>query len=144
MDPFQLLYSHVNQILRYNKVSGGCRQPLRQFNKITLGQLCPWSCLPACNFPAPPSSPQLKAHPPPGSGETKFEHGIKYTGLPTLHPSPYSFWSYPVSVAPGRGWREGLVRTQKLYANQNQGGLISQLGGAEKAVSDHTESRDLK
>ena len=58
--------------------------------------------------------------------------------------SPYSFSSYPVSVAPGRGWREVLVRTQKLYANQNQGGLISQLGGAEKAVSDHIDSRDLK
>ena len=78
----------------WNKVSGGCRQPLRQFNKIALGQLHLQSYMPACTFHATPSSPQLKVHPVPGVQKNQiwtWESTIQVYLLFTL--SPYSFWS---------------------------------------------------
>ena len=79
----------------WNKVSGGCRKPLRQFNKIALGQLCLQSYLPACTFHATPSSPQLKAHPVPGVPKNRiwtWETTLQIYLLCAL--SPYSFWSH--------------------------------------------------
>lgn len=74
---------YVNRPLWWNKASGGSRQPL----SLALGQQCPKSYLSHWPFPAPSSSPQLKAQPVPGSWQTWTQSSNILLGCTTSLPT---------------------------------------------------------